>query len=172
MWHRVTLVRLNGHFPVKRWCCAGFADGRVGRRNCIRNGLLSQGLWRQRIWTCFQSARWQDQKLGFKGLPGQDSHAGVWGQSSSSWQRNNWWLASKDQWVTKKVGFNICPGQRRTMASSLSVKLDLSSPHRRQLGWSHAASHRRRRWGSGEGSWPQAPSHWTTERRGGHRKHT
>lgn len=167
MWHRVTLVRLNGHFPVKRWCRAGFADGRVGRRNCIRNGLLSQGLWRQRTWTCFQSARGKTRNLASKGCLDR-----ILMLECDNWQRDNWWLASKDQWVTKKVGFNICPGQRRTMASSLSVKLGLSSPHRRQLGWSQAASHRRRRWGSGEGSWPQEPSHWTTERRGGHRKDT
>lgn len=141
MWHRVTLVRLLGHSPVKSCCLA--CPLKVGGGKECRHVSSRQGA-RPETW--LQRAAWTLESMG---------------QSSSSWQTENWWLASKDRWVTKKVGFN--------MASSLPVKLDLSSPHRMQLGWSHAFSHWRR-WGSGEGGWPQAPSPCTRERRGCHRK--
>lgn len=55
--------RLKGSSQVQRGCQAGYADGRVGQSNCVRNSLLSQGLWRQRMWIGCQQARIKTRNL-------------------------------------------------------------------------------------------------------------
>lgn len=57
-------VRLGSLEILKlRWCLAGYADGRVGKSNCIRNGLLSRFVKAKNV-DVFAEGQDQDQVLG------------------------------------------------------------------------------------------------------------